>query len=111
MLAHLPAQWQEAVCAITFNLGYLPGADKALVTLADSTLQALDAALQLLAPDGLLSVLCYRGHPEGKIETDAIAQWLRGLPASYSHSVIQAAVDAPPHAPLLLQIERILQST
>lgn len=35
MLAHLPAQWQEAVCAITFNLGYLPGADKALVTLAD----------------------------------------------------------------------------
>lgn len=108
MLDALPPQWRGAVCAATFNLGYLPGGDKTCVTLAESTLVALEATLQLLAPGGLLSVLCYRGHAEGGTETAAIRNWLATLPACYSQQWIHAAADAPPHAPLLLHIRRKL---
>ena len=53
------------VAAVTFNLGYLPGADHATTTGTNSTLEALEQALTLLRSGGALSVLAYRGHPGG----------------------------------------------
>ena len=79
MLARLPAL-RSRVAAITFNLGYLPGGDHALTTLPATTLAALEQALALLRPDGLLSVLAYRGHPGGEEEAEAVAAWLAGRP-------------------------------
>src|SRR5690606_16904706 len=75
MLTHLPTDWLGSVGVITFNLGYLPGGDKDIVTLESSTLPALEASLQLLAPSGLISVMCYRGHEEGAAETQALQAW------------------------------------
>lgn len=43
--------------------GYLPGSDKATTTQASSTLAAVEAACEVLRPGGLLSILCYTGHP------------------------------------------------
>jgi tRNA1(Val) A37 N6-methylase TrmN6 len=54
--------------AVLFNLGYLPGGDHQKTTSRASTLPALQAAATLLHPGGLLSVLCYPGHPEGAEE-------------------------------------------
>lgn len=104
MAEHLPQSWRGAVCAITFNLGYLPGGDKSRATLAKSTLPALNAALQLLGHGGLLSVLCYRGHSEGAAETAAIRDWLASLPKAFEHNFTDAAAEAPPHAPILLHV-------
>lgn len=59
---------KENYAAILFNLGYLPGGDHQTTTLQTSTLSALHAAASLLRPGGLLSVLCYPGHPEGAEE-------------------------------------------
>lgn len=61
----LPA---EQFAAVLFNLGYLPGGDHHKTTNRSSTLPALQAAATLLRPGGLLSVLCYPGHPEGAEE-------------------------------------------
>gem|GEM_PF-3290261 len=49
MADHLSQEFQGRVGAVMFNLGYLPGADKSCVTLARSTLAALDAAMVFLA--------------------------------------------------------------
>lgn len=62
--------------AIVFNLGYLPGSDKAVQTEAADTLAALDASAALLAPNGLLAVTAYRGHPGGQLEHEAVAGWM-----------------------------------
>ncbi|NCG09020.1 MAG: hypothetical protein GWO81_05565 [Verrucomicrobia bacterium] len=62
--------------AIVFNLGYLPGSDKAVQTDTANTLTALDASAALLAPDGLLAVTAYRGHSGGQLESEAVAQWM-----------------------------------
>jgi len=68
---------------IVFNLGYLPKGDKSITTLQDTSLNALDASLDLLSENGLLSILCYPGHPEGKIETRNIQNWLSQLENDY----------------------------
>ena len=69
----------EPAQVIMFNLGYLPNADKSITTLTNSTINALNTACELLAPNSLLSILCYPGHKEGKIETEHVKEWIRQL--------------------------------
>lgn len=75
----LPAGLAGRVRAVLFNLGYLPGSDKRCITRPETTLTALDQALSLLAPGGLLSVLAYTGHDGGREEADAVIGWLETL--------------------------------
>jgi len=80
MERRLPAEVRGHLAAVMFNLGYLPGSDKQRVTTASTTLQALEQAVRLLAPGGLLSVLAYRGHPGGREEAEAVGERLSSLP-------------------------------
>ena len=78
---HVPADWRGRVAAVMFNLGYLPGGDKAVVTRGETTVVALDAALGLIAPRGVISVITYRQHPGASDEKMAIGVWRTRLPA------------------------------
>jgi len=64
------------VSAVMFNLGYFPGADKEVITKTESTLAALDQAMELLGARGVLSVMCYPGHAGGDTEARAVGQWM-----------------------------------
>ena len=66
----------EKVSAILFNLGYLPGADKSLITQVESTIDALNQSIKCLKPQGVLSVMCYPGHPGGEKEAQAVSEWM-----------------------------------
>ncbi len=79
MLLHIPAAWQGRVGAVMFNLGYLPGADKAVITQIDSTLAALNAACNLLAPHAVMTVLAYPGHAGGDVEAESLLDWCKQL--------------------------------
>ena len=83
LLAAVPTSWSGAVNAVMFNLGYLPGGDKTCVTLATTTCQALDHAIELLAANGVISILLYRHHAGAGPEVRAVTQWLSGLPDAY----------------------------
>lgn len=72
----VPAPYCGRVCAIMFNLGYLPHGDHATITTARSTLAALDASRAYLAPKAAISILAYPGHPGGAAETQAVADWV-----------------------------------
>lgn len=85
----LPEALRGRVKAVMFNLGYLPGGDKTRVTGSATTLAALQQSLEWLAPDGLLSVMVYTGHPGGEAETLAVRQWLQALPAHYRYVLAQ----------------------
>jgi len=67
--------------AIMFNLGYLPGGNKAITTRADETIEALGGALASLAVGGVLSVVLYPGHSEGQREAAAVSAWAASLRA------------------------------
>lgn len=65
----------NSVDLIVYNLGYLPGSDKSVKTLIDSTLESIKDAMRLIKKSGAISVTFYPGHTEGKEERDAILEW------------------------------------
>ncbi|MCB1802677.1 MAG: rRNA methyltransferase [Gammaproteobacteria bacterium] len=83
MAAEVPANWRGRVGAVMFNLGYLPGGDKSMITHAGSTLAALDQAALLLRPGGLVSLLQYRGHAGAGDEVVAVDEWIDALPEGW----------------------------
>ena len=71
---------REPIKAGMFNLGYLPGSGrKAVTTMRETTMPAVEAAIELLAPDGVLIVAIYPGHEEGALEGEAIREYLSTL--------------------------------
>jgi SAM-dependent methyltransferase len=66
--------YTKPIQLIVYNLGYLPGGNKTKTTEVGSTLQSVEAALQLLQPQGAISITCYPGHAEGALEESALLQ-------------------------------------
>ena len=58
----------EKVKLVMFNLGYLPGGDKNIVTERGTTLKAVESSLGLLEKDCLLFITRCPGHPQGALE-------------------------------------------
>ncbi len=81
----LAARFQQDVCLVVFNLGYLPGGDKTVTTDAGSTLAAVRSALELLMRDGLVCITMYSGHPAGKKEKQALLDFAKELDARTYH--------------------------
>ena len=77
----LPSELRGRIKVIMFNLGYLPGSDKSLITRTGTTLLAVRASLDWLAPGGLLTVVVYPGHEGGAEEAREIAALFSSLPA------------------------------
>lgn len=70
---------KESVKVIAYNLGYLPGGDKAKTTRSETTLKSLLNAQELLSHGGLLSITCYPGHAEGKEEEQTLLDYTVSL--------------------------------
>lgn len=70
---------QESVSCIVFNLGYLPRAKHAIITKPDTTLEAIKKGLNLLKPNGIMSIAAYIGHEGGLEEKNYICEYLDNL--------------------------------
>ncbi|GLI58792.1 hypothetical protein VaNZ11_000550 [Volvox africanus] len=91
---------------VAFNLGYLPGAgDKTVVTATQSTLAAVEAALEVVMPGGVISILAYVGHPGGKEEYEAVRRIVSELSPSYWVSSETKLLNRPT-APILILLWR-----
>jgi len=66
--------------ACMFNLGYLPGGDHKIKTRGDSTVEALKQMVNILADDGIITIVLYPGHAGGQEEFDTVRNYLSGLP-------------------------------
>lgn len=83
LLQNIPACYTGNIQCIIFNLGYLPGSDKSCITRAATTLQALEQSIELLADNGLLSIMLYPGHEGGQQESEKVLKWIDQLPDNY----------------------------
>ena len=89
-----------------FNLGDLPrGEEKGVTTKRDTTLPAVAAALDLLAPDGILLVAVYPGHEEGRAEGEALAEYF-GTLNRYQYCSSLFRILNSPSAPYFFIIEK-----
>ncbi|WP_042164199.1 class I SAM-dependent methyltransferase [Paenibacillus gorillae] len=93
------------VAAVMFNLGYLPGGDESVITQPETTINALDAALSLLRPGGIVTCVLYPGHPGGELEAAAVEAWASQLPGSLAAAVVYRQPQRTT-APYLVAVER-----
>lgn len=107
---HLPANdtanGDRQLSAVMFNLGYLPGGSRDIITRPRTTVSALEQALDHLKLHGLVTVVLYPGHPGGEEEADAVRSYTQDVPQEFDVSQ-NARTNTLAPAPELLVIERI----
>lgn len=74
------SELDDALQAVIFNLGYLPGSDKTVITKADDTIVAVEGALLHLQSGGIVVLVVYVGHMGGEAEAKALEAYVRELP-------------------------------
>ena len=77
---------KEKVQVIVFNLGYLPSADKNVITTTTSTITAVKEAMKILNKDGLICISMYSGHPGGEDEKQALLDFAESLDSRTWHT-------------------------
>lgn len=101
MLEVIPEKYHGKISVVVFNLGFLPGSDKSIVTKADTTLKALDSSLKMLAVGGIICIAIYAGHPGGEEEDIAVREFCSTLDY-HSVRVIQSEMTNKPGFPIRL---------
>ena len=97
---------KEPIKAGMFNLGYLPrSGKKAVTTLCQTTMPAVEAAIELLSPDGVLIVAIYPGHEEGAREGDMLREYFKGL-SKYRICASEFRILNSPTSPYFFLIEK-----
>ena len=67
-------QYTDHFKAAIFNLGYLPSADKSVITRPATTLEALGKVCQGLANGGRAAIMIYYGHDGGIEEKNSVEE-------------------------------------
>ncbi|MDZ4993194.1 rRNA methylase [Clostridium perfringens] len=97
---------EENVDCIVYNLGYLPGNNKEVTTVAHSTLKSIEIGLDLLGANGLMIIALYSGHEEGKIEKQAVLDFTSTLPKNKYGVLYTEFTNRAKSAPSLVVIEK-----
>ena len=103
---HMAEVVDGPVDAVMFNLGWLPGAEHGVTTQVETTLQAADAALTLLKPEGLLTICVYPGHDEGTRELNALTAWAASLDPRRYDALMKHYMNQPNDPPVLIAVKR-----
>ncbi|MBQ3866404.1 MAG: class I SAM-dependent methyltransferase [Clostridia bacterium] len=70
---------RESVAAVMFNFGWLPGGDHTVFSRKETSVEAVDKALELLIPGGVASLCIYYGKETGYDERDALLAHLKTI--------------------------------
>lgn len=92
--------------AVMFNLGWLPGAEHAVTTRVETTLQAVDAALEILKEGGVMTICIYPGHDEGAREREALLAWAQQLDEKKYDTMLRCYLNQSKMPPLMLAVKR-----
>lgn len=103
---HMAEAVREQVDAIVFNLGWLPGAEHGVTTQTSTTLRAVDAALDLLKEEAVMTVCIYPGHKEGTKELRALLDWAGRLDDRRYDAMLKCYVNQPNDPPQMLAIRK-----
>ena len=97
---------KEQVSCVVFNLGYLPRAKHQIITKSDTTLPAIKTGLDLLKPNGVMSIAIYSGHEGGMEEKEAVYEFTKNLDQNYFNVMCTKFINQVNNPPELLLIEK-----
>lgn len=100
---------QDEIGKITgaiFNLGYLPRGDHSIVTKPETTIAAIKQLLKIIAVEGIIILVIYEGHPEGKIEKEALLNYVQSIDQKIAHVLMYRFINQKNHPPFVIVIEK-----
>lgn len=95
---------KEKFKAGMFNLGWLPGGDKSITTLRETTLPAIEAALDLMDKDAIMNIAIYPGHQEGDLEGKMVVDYLSSL-SRFRFACTRVNILNSPNSPYFIVVE------
>lgn len=77
--AHLKDYIRDEIDFIIYNLGYMPGGDKSITTVAQTTLESVSSALSIMKTGAIMLITIYKGHKEGFEEYESLVDMTKNL--------------------------------
>lgn len=106
LLELIPSNHHGNVKAAIFNLGYLPGSDKSIVTVPETTISAIEQLLEILSPEGIIVLVIYHGHPEGAMERDELLNYVQSIDQKQARVLLYQFLNQKNHPPFVIAIEK-----
>lgn len=96
----------QPIKAAIFNLGYLPSSNKQIITLPETTKQAMEAILKRLTVNGRMILVIYYGHEGGAEEKNAVLDYCANLPQENYSVLTYQFINQKNNPPLLVCVEK-----
>ncbi|WP_082233543.1 class I SAM-dependent methyltransferase [Halobacillus massiliensis] len=103
----IPTEHLEELKAAIFNLGYLPGSDKKIVTHQNQTISSLSSILEYLQPGGMVVLVVYHGHPGGAEEKEAVLEYTSELSQKNFQVLQYGFINQKNNPPFIIAIEKL----
>ncbi|HLR09531.1 MAG TPA: class I SAM-dependent methyltransferase [Bacillota bacterium] len=103
---HVPVDRLTRLGGAIFNLGWLPGSDKSIITKADSTILALEGLLEHIKTGGMVVLVVYHGHPGGEEEKYHLMQYTRQLNQKHFNVLYYGFINQKNKPPFILAIQK-----
>ena len=104
---HVKNYLNQEISAAIFNLGYLPGANHEITTEGETTLTAIHELLTLLKSNGLIVLVVYHGHEQGKLEKNFLLTELQKLSQKEVNVLQYQYLNQVGDAPFIIAIEKL----
>ncbi|MCQ6274447.1 16S rRNA (cytosine(1402)-N(4))-methyltransferase [Bacillus sp. V3B] len=102
----IPSSHHGKITAAIFNLGYLPGGDKSIVTKPATTISAVKQLLSIMAPEGIIVIVIYHGHVGGVGERDSLLQYVKTIDQKKADVLRYDFINQVNSPPFIIAIEK-----
>lgn len=99
---------KEYIRLAIFNLGYLPKGNHKITTKKESTIEAVQKCLALLEPNGIILLIIYPGHENGKAEKEGLHSFTAKLNQKEYNVASLCFTNQINNPPELICIEKVL---
>jgi predicted methyltransferase len=103
----IPDNYHGKVSGTIFNLGYLPGSDKAIVTRPETTIAAIQQLLEISKPEGVIVLVIYHGHKGGAEERESLLAYCRQVDQKTAHVLQYQFINQQNSPAFIIAIEKI----
>jgi len=104
--ANIDKYINQKVSAVIFNLGYLPGGDKEIITRSKSTTAAVEESIKLLQENGLIILVIYSGHQGGEEEKRAVLELTSALDYKEYNVLNYKFINQPGPPPEIVAVKK-----
>lgn len=108
ILDSIPKKHHKQISCAIFNLGYLPHGDHRITTTYETTIEAIKQLLMILKVSGIIVLVVYPGHPEGKKEKDELIKFVSNLNQKEVQVLEYRFMNQINDAPFIIALEKLI---